>query len=151
MDKVFDIYMVIFITICFYFILMIIGYATGIVAEFKKKQFSSLFKIGLCTIIPILSYNFLTDKPKSESSVQAFIDDDASDSEKNETYEMVAKIKSHKTTRSYSDGFNSTPIYSDDNGRDYIIVRTPSSAKIVHLNGGREVILNQGVAILLDF
>lgn len=94
--------------------------------------------------------DWTNDKPNDVSSGQSFIDDEDRDREKKKTYELVEKIKSQKTNRLYSDGFSSTPIYKDNNGYDYIIVRTPNSAKIVYLDDESEVVLNQGVAILLD-
>ena len=110
-----------------------------------------LNRYTLIVIMALVTCSCSKDKPNKVNPVDSYIEDEVRESEENATYEMVKKIKSHKTNRSYSDGFNSTPIYNDDNGRDYIIVRTPSSAKIVYLNNGQEVVLNQGVAILLDF
>ena len=64
---------------------------------------------------------------------------------------LAGKIRSQKTNRTYNDGIYSTPIYNDDNGRDYIIMRTEdnSTIKMVYLDNKQERILDQGVAFIL--
>jgi hypothetical protein len=71
--------------------------------------------------------------------------------ESQEIKAMAEKILPHKTNRMYSDGFNSTPIYNDNNGRDYIIQRQKdnSTSKIIYLDNGEERTLNQAVCIIL--
>ena len=85
---------------------------------------------------------------KSPSRVN---DDYDNETRKKQLKYLADKIISQKTNRIYNDGIYSTSIYRDDNGRDYIIMRTEdnSTIKMLYLDNGQERRLDQGVAIIL--